>query len=305
MMWKDFFYFSLSERRAIYVLLVLIAVLVIAIVWTPAPEVQSVNTLAEADSLELKLEHTKEKKSFSKKGRIKQPDNPIVLTPFEPNLADSIELLRLGLPSYVVRNVIKYRQKGGRFSTPESFARIYGLTEEKFLELKPYIYISEDFVKNPKRKKLAQEQPKPEINTDSLQRPFKYPEGTLVDVNTADTTELKKIPGIGSGIARRIVAYRNRLGGFYSLEQLNEVEFVSADLLKWFKLESDSVRKLSINRAGLDLLRAHPYINFYQAKVIVEYRRKRGEIKSLSQLSLYEEFTEKDLKRLSAYISFD
>ena len=305
MMWKDFFYFSLSERRAIYVLLVLIALLVIAIVWTPAPEVQSVNALAEADSLELKLEHTKEKSSFSKKERIKQQDTPIVLAPFEPNLADSIELLRLGLPSYVIRNVIKYRQKGGRFSTAESFARIYGLTEEKFLELKPYIYISEDFIKKPKRKKLAQEQPKPEIKTDSLQRPFKYPEGTLVDVNTADTTELKKIPGIGSGIARRIVAYRNRLGGFYSLEQLNEVEFVSADLLKWFKLESDSVRKLSINRAGLDQLRAHPYINFYQAKVIIEYRRKRGEIKSLSQLSLYEEFTEKDLKRLSAYISFD
>ena len=138
-----------------------------------------------------------------------------------------------------------------------------------------------------------------------MPKPFKYPEGTLVDVNAADTTELKKIPGIGSGIARRIVAYRNRLGGFYSLEQLNEVEFVSADLLKWFKLESDSIRKLPINRVGLDQLRAHPYINFYQAKVIVEYRRKRGEIKSLSQLSHYEEFTEKDLKRLSAYVSFD
>ena len=138
-----------------------------------------------------------------------------------------------------------------------------------------------------------------------MPKPFKYPEGTLVDVNAADTTELKKIPGIGSGIARRIVAYRNRLGGFYSLEQLNEVEFVSADLLKWFKLESDSIRKLPINRVGLDQLRAHPYINFYQAKVIVEYRRKRGEIKSLSQLSLYEEFAEKDLKRLSAYVSFD
>ena len=228
-----------------------------------------------------------------------------VLTPFDPNLADSIEFLRLGLPSYVIKNVIKYRQKGGRFSTPESFARIYGLTEAKFKELQPYIYISEEFIKKPNRKKSAQERPKREEKVDSLQKPFKYPEGTLVDVNTADTTELKKIPGIGSGIARRIVAYRNRLGGFYTLDQLNEVEFVTADLLKWFKLEGDSVRKLPINRVGLDKLRAHPYINFYQAKVIVEYRRKKGEIKSLSQLALYEEFTEKDLKRLSAYISFD
>ena len=303
-MWKDFFYFSLSERRAIYVLLVLIAVLVVAIVWTPAPEVQSVNVVAEADSLVLSRKYNEERKSFTKKERI-QEEVSIVLTPFDPNLADSIEFLRLGLPSYVIKNVIKYRQKGGRFSTPESFARIYGLTEAKFKELQPYIYISEEFIKKPNRKKSAQERSKREERVDSLQKPFKYPEGTLVDVNTADTTELKKIPGIGSGIARRIVAYRNRLGGFYTLDQLNEVEFVTADLLKWFKLEGDSVRKLPINRVGLDKLRAHPYINFYQAKVIVEYRRKKGEIKSLSQLALYEEFTEKDFKRLSAYISFD
>ena len=303
-MWKDFFYFSLSERRAIYVLLVLMAVLVVAIVWTPAPEVQSVNVVAEADSLVLTQKYNEKQKSFTKKERI-QEEVSIVLTPFDPNLADSIEFLRLGLPSYVIKNVIKYRQKGGRFSTPESFARIYGLTEAKFKELQPYIYISEEFIKKPNRKKSAQERSKREEKVDSLQKPFKYPEGTLVDVNTADTTELKKIPGIGSGIARRIVAYRNRLGGFYTLEQLNEVEFVTADLLKWFKLEGDSVRKLPINRVGLDKLRAHPYINFYQAKVIVEYRRKKGEIKSLSQLALYEEFTEKDLKRLSAYISFD
>ena len=303
-MWKDFFYFSLSERRAIYVLLVLIAVLVVAIVWTPAPEVQSVNVVAEADSLVLSQKYNEERKSFTKKERM-QEEVTSVLTPFDPNLADSIEFLRLGLPSYVIKNVIKYRRKGGRFSTPESFARIYGLTEAKFKELQPYIYISEEFIKKPNRKKSAQERPKREEKVDSLQKPFKYPEGTLVDVNTADTTELKKIPGIGSGIARRIVAYRNRLGGFYTLYQLNEVEFVTADLLKWFKLEGDSVRKLPINRVGLDKLRAHPYINFYQAKVIVEYRRKKGEIKSLSQLALYEEFTEKDLKRLSAYISFD
>ena len=134
---------------------------------------------------------------------------------------------------------------------------------------------------------------------------FKYPEGTLVDVNSADTTELKKIPGIGSGIAGSIVRYRERLGGFYALSQLEEVKHVTPKLLEWFKLGNDSIQKLKINKAGLDKLRAHPYLTFYQAKVIVEHRRKKGPIKSLSQLALYEEFTEKDLERLSAYISFD
>ena len=134
---------------------------------------------------------------------------------------------------------------------------------------------------------------------------FKYPEGTLVEVNSADTTELKKIPGIGSGIAGGIVRYRERLGGFYALSQLEEVKHVTPELLKWFKLDNDSIRKLEINKASLDKLRAHPYLTFYQAKVIMEHRRKKGQIKSLSQLALYEEFTEKDLERLSAYISFN
>ena len=134
---------------------------------------------------------------------------------------------------------------------------------------------------------------------------FKYPEGTLVEVNSADTTELKKIPGIGSGIAGGIVRYRERLGGFYALSQLEEVKHVTPELLKWFKLDNDSIRKLEINKASLAKLRAHPYLTFYQAKVIVEHRRKKGQIKSLSQLALYEEFTEKDLERLSAYVSFD
>ena len=134
---------------------------------------------------------------------------------------------------------------------------------------------------------------------------FKYPEGTLVEVNSADTTELKKIPGIGSGIAGGIIRYRERLGGFYALSQLEEVKHVTPELLKWFKLENDSTRKLEINKASLDKLRAHPYLTFYQAKVIVEHRRKKGQIKSLSQLALYEEFTGKDLERLSAYVSFD
>lgn len=104
---------------------------------------------------------------------------------------------------------------------------------------------------------------------------YKYPEGTLVDLNEADTTELKKIPGIGSGIARMIVAYRKRLGGFYDMAQLKEVNYVDEDMLRWFKLGNAPIHRINANKAGLDKLRSHPYMNFYQAKVIIEYRRKK------------------------------
>ena len=303
-MWKDFFYYTKSERRAVYVLLVLIALLVVAIWVTPVPEVSLVADVSKVDSVELKNFEadirTSRKTAYSKPRSAKQPGTKPVLSPFNPNSADSIELVRLGLPSWVASNVLKYRQKGGTFPTAESFARIYGLTEEKFNELKPYIRIPE----TPK-KRLSKVDSVFPIVREEKPRAYKYPEGTLVDVNQADTAELKKIPGIGSGIAGAIVSYRNRLGGFYSLEQLLEIEYVTPSLMKWFKLETPLLRPLQVNEVGLDKLRAHPYLNFYQAKVIVEHRRKKGEIKSLSQLSLYEEFTEKDLERLSAYLKFD
>lgn len=302
-MWKDFFYYSKNQRRAVCVLMTLIALLLVGIVLLPDVPVPRSKGLADADSEELKsFEREMQPKRWSRKALTDSTrmEASVVLRPFDPNWADSIELSALGLPSYVVRNILKYREKGGRFRSVESMARVYGLTEEKFLELKPYIRI-----------KQAEKKKKPE-GIDTVVKPvwkekkqFKYPEGTLVDVNVADTAELKKIPGIGSGIARAIVSYRTRLGGLCSLGQLEEIDYVSPELLKWFKLETPSVRKLDINRMSLDRLRSHPYVNFYQARVIVEHRRKKGPIKSLSQLALYEEFTEKDLKRLSAYISFD
>ena len=304
-MWKDFFYYSKSERKAVFALSFLIVCLLVAILLAPEKEtviveeplaenVRTETDKVEADSFQRVVEH-REKKAVIKK--TEAPSRKVVLAPFDPNLADSIELLDLGLSPYVARNVLRYREKGGRFRTPESFARIYGLTEDQFETLRPYIRISESFRQKTDTSTY--------VRRDTFAVVYKYPKGTLVDVGVADTTELKKIPGIGSGISKAIVGYRNRLGGFYSLEQLREVRFVTLEMMEWFKLDSISIRPLPVNRAGLDRLRNHPYLNFYQAKVILEHRKKHGEIKSLSQLSLYEEFTEKDLKRLSAYFSFD
>ena len=116
------------------------------------------------------------------------------------------------------------------------------------------------------------------IEEDTLKF-FKYAAGTVV--------ELKKIPGIGSGIARMITGYRNRLGGFYDIAQLKEIHLDVEKLRPWFNVATGNTRRLNINRTGIERLKAHPYINFYQAKIIVEYRKKKGILKSLKQLSLY------------------
>ena len=305
-MWKDFFYYSKSERRAVYILLILIALLITTLFILPERRSKSYVDTSVTDSIELAnflAGIRKQEMESTRKRTLENRENKVVLTAFDPNTADSIELLSLGLPNFVVRNVLKYRQKGGRFLTAESFSRIYGLEKSQFEVLRPYIRITQT-VKPPKIQ-ITSAPKEPDTIQLAIKKSFKYPEGTLVDVGVADTTELKKIPGIGSYIAKQIVYYRNKLGGFYHVSQLEELDYMTPELMKWFKLEGGTIKKIPINRVGLDRLRAHPYINFYQAKVIIEHRRKRGNIKSLSQLRLYEEFTEKDLERLSNYFSFD
>lgn len=132
--------------------------------------------------------------------------------------------------------------------------------------------------------------------------------GEMIELNSADTTQLKKIPGIGSSFANRIVKYRNLLGGYISLSQLREVWGVDQSLytkIKPYISLKIKVTKVKINQMSAQELRKHPYINYQQAKIITDLRQRKGNITSLSRLSLLDEFTEKDIKRLEYYLSFD
>lgn len=221
--------------------------------------------------------------------------------PFDPNTADSLALCRLGLPGWMARNTVRYRERGGRFRRPEDFRKIYGLTDEQYQLLHPYIRIARrDTARAAVRRIYA-----PQAGRDTLPRVDKYPAGTVVDLNRADTTELMRIPGIGSGIARLIADYRQRLGGFYSLEQLRDIDLDPGPLRPWLCIDTTAIRRINLNRADVERLRRHPYFNFYQAKAIVERRRKHGPLRSLKVFAFYEEFTEADFERMHHYVSFE
>lgn len=298
-MWKDFFYYTKSKRRVILLLLA-IALLLLGI-WAVMEYLRPVEvpvTLSESEEIDSFLANLEEQEKI-RKSHTPKNEISVVLQPFDPNTADSVLLRQLGLPVYIVRNILKYRAKGGVFRSPESFSRIYGLKEEVYQKLKPYITIaplvSVSHVRTDTFRQLK----------DTIPYIPKYEEGTIVDLNKADTSILKRIPGIGSTLARMIVVYRQRLGGFYDVSQLQEVPHVGVELNKWFVVTPAGLHKIQVNSASLDKLRSHPYMDFYKAKAIMEYRRKRGKIKGLSQLSMFEEFTEKDLKRLSPYLTFE
>ncbi|MDR2119163.1 MAG: helix-hairpin-helix domain-containing protein [Tannerellaceae bacterium] len=136
----------------------------------------------------------------------------------------------------------------------------------------------------------------------------KFPAGSIVELNTADTATLKKVPGIGSVFAGRIVKYRALLGGFYSVEQLREVYGIDEErylsLQKWFHVDTSFIAKLPVNHLASDTLAKHPYISYRQARIIGQLCRQKGRLDGWENLRLLEEFTEADRARLFAYLSF-
>lgn len=305
-MWKEFFYYSRNEKRSIIVLLVLIVVvgamaLMLPIITAEDSSEPTSHFQEEYQLFVQSLQKIEQDKAGKSKQSLNYLPKRLQLVSFDPNKIDSIAFAGLGLPSWMIMNILKYRAKGGLFRASEDFAKVYGLKQEQYEALLPYITIDTSLFQQEDSLKALQLISK----TDSFPKTVKYPEGTIVMLNHADTAQLKMIPGIGSSIAHRIVNYRQRLGGFYHLNQLDEINIKSKMLQQWLHVESDSIERMAINKMNIESLKRHPYINFYQSKVIVEHRKKRGNIKSLDELSLYDEFSATDLDRLKYYIRFD
>lgn len=234
----------------------------------------------------------------------------VELSEFDPNTADSEQLLKLGLQPWMVRNIYRYRAAGGVYRKPSDFARLYGLTKKQYEMLAPYIRIGSDYQpaadfygEAEDNGAMRQHEDKP-VARDTVKYPFKLKPGEYVAVNSADTVQLKKIPGIGSSYANAIVRYRDRLGGFYAVAQLMEIDGVPETAMQYVKVDASAIKKININRLAYRQLRQHPYINFYQARDIVDYRRLHGDMKSLAELKLLDSFTKGDLERLKYYVEF-
>lgn len=136
------------------------------------------------------------------------------------------------------------------------------------------------------------------------ERVRKFRSDTLLDLNTVDTLLLKRVPGIGSWRARRIVQFRDYLGGYSRVGQLLEIDGMPDSVLRWFVIHTPVYKRLNLNLATVDEMAAHPYLTYRQARVILRHKKKHGPLRSLNQLSLYREFSKDTLEWLEPYVIF-
>lgn len=129
-----------------------------------------------------------------------------------------------------------------------------------------------------------------------------------LDLNRCDTGDIVVVPLFGSKRAARLVEYRERLGGFYSLAQVREV-FVLQDMdishmEKYFYVNAGDVRKINVNTATYKEMVSHPYFDAYLTKTILHYREQHGAIHSLEELQQVTHAYPELMEKLRHYVVF-
>ena len=328
-MLRNLFYIAKHDRQTLLCLFVVfLATIVLFFGGDSQPPTAITSTDSSSQAVALQ-------RSLGTDGGYAVKGKTIRLTSFDPNTADSTQLLALGLTPWQVRNIYRYRAAGGVYTCPEDFAQLYGLTVKKYRELLPYIRISDDYrmaadvYKRPDRRygshsgaghsaalsrtaggdssAAAGAAHRRAGQADGMFYPSKLKPGETISLNASDTMALRRVPGIGPYFARKIARYRTRLGGFVSRDQLLEIQDFPESALPYFAVESDaasSVRRININTATSEELRQHPYISFLMARQIMDYRRLRGKVTDLNDFRLLPTFTEDVIRKLRPYIEY-
>lgn len=291
----DFLTFSRTEQRGIITLVA--CIFVIEMIWQNLdllfPESISAKPYLTAEVIQwADSSHT----SFSgndasgkfPKNNLSKKLKPF---PFNPNTLPEVGWIKLGFSEKEAKSVIKFRNKGGRFHKPEDLRKLYCVTEERFQQLSGFIQL-EPFTQSSVTKKTHQT-----INP------------SVVELNSADSLQLIRVKGIGPYRASKIIRWRNRLGGFWSFNQLLEIKGFNDSLLLQLKpyltIDTNQVKKISVNRVNLEELQSHPYFWYGVGKSIVNFRDKHGPFHQPSDLKSIYALKPEQLEKIVHYLKFE
>ena len=317
MKWKeilaDYLSFSRRDRLAIGILLVLILVIFFVPAYlgtrSPAPvpadtswmaAVRQLEQTGEPEETEPRYQNTRPTYKERTDQYNREPKRSIRLYYFDPNTVTDEGWRELGLRDKTIHTIRNFLNKGGQFRKPEDLQKIYGLFPDEYERLVPFIRIEAAPTAN-NEKANTEEKPRTRPST-----PSRF---TVIDINLADTSAWIALPGIGSKLAARIVSFREKLGGFYAISQVAETfglaDSVFQKIKPYLKLEKVMVRKININTATLDELKAHPYIRYTIANPLLAYRKEHGPFRKLEDLKRVMAVTEDIYIKISGYLIID
>jgi competence ComEA-like helix-hairpin-helix protein len=291
---KDFFGFSRSQVNGFIILLILVTVMQFSAPlwqwWIRTQPSDYSSDRAMLDSLVVLWEAEKNRNVNKKES------HPITLDLFyfDPNKVADSSLISLGFSQPIAKRIIRYREKGGKFSIKSDLLKIYGIDSAFYQRIHSFIRLPERLVSQANEKPPAQQV----LNAKEAIEKF--------DLNHADTAQLKKIYGIGEKLSLRIVKYRDALGGFTTMDQLKEIygldSLVIERLIENTTLQNDfQLKKINLNTASEKQLSAHPYLRKI-AKALVSYRFQHGDFKTVREIRNVTNIEEKTIEKIIPYL---
>lgn len=308
----DFFYYTKSERKACTMLILLCTLTFLLPKWLDFSPKMKLSILGNAPKpVQATFFKSSNKPRFFKKYKRFQPysrkrERPVRLFPFDPNKVTEAELMELGLSARTAAIWMKFTSKGGHFRKPEDVQKVFGLPHDWYPKVEGYIQIApSNFNANNDFDKEKKEFP-----NFSDERPARkaFKPCTPIDVNAADTAEWQSLRGIGKVLASRIVKFRDKLGGFYALEQIRETyglaDSTFQKIVPCLDLGNPVLKPLLINQASLNELASHPYIGFKAARGILNWKDQHGAFTKPEDLAEVVALESAKLERLRPYLRF-
>lgn len=238
-----------------------------------------------------------------------KPDVKGELFAFDPNTIDEAGWRRLGIKDKTIGTLKKFMAKGFKFRQPEDIRKVYGIRPDVADRLIPYIHIAaaESNYRNYSSNSYAANKPDYAKSNPNYPVTSSVPyKPRIIEINEADTSAFISLPGIGSKLAMRIINFRDKLGGFYSISQVAETYGVPDSTFQKIsprlQCNNAAVRKININEADINELKSHPYIRYALANVIVNYRKQHGSFKSIDDLRQIDIITEDVFKKIAPYL---
>ena len=306
---NDYFSFTKKERSGIFWLILIIILLTLAAYFYPRVGKQTSFDSREFEQQIAQLKEDSTARSYAKfdedyyKDRSFPDRNPEIIKAetfyFDPNTISESDWIKLGVREKTAKTISKYISKGGRFYKPDELKKIWGLRKSDIDRLLPYVTIKKVEKQYPEYEKTEF----PKTSFISAKTIFK------VDINEADTSAFIALPGIGSKLSQRIISFREKLGGFYSVDQVGETYFLADSTFQKIKpflfIKNTAVKRFNINIATIEEMKAQPYIKYSLANAIVEYRKQHGNYNSVEAIKKIMIVTDEIYKKVAPYLSVE
>ena len=303
---KDYFTFSRKERLAVLVLVLVTGTLFLLPSFLPRAGREQF-TAADSSWIREMTSLVKRPDDSVRLPRKKpayfSPENsppPAVYFPFDPNTASGADWTRLGLREKTIRTILRFREKGGVFRRPEDLGRIYGLQPDEFRRLQPWIQIKA----TGKPARLTRDTVF--FTPPSSPPAYRKKDYRILDINEADSSHFVLLPGIGPRLAARIVAFREKLGGFYSPEQIAETwglpDSVFRRIRPYLKTGSTGHRKWNINTVTESELKGHPYFRWQVIRPLLAYRAEHGPFRGVEDIRKVQALSDSVCRKITPYL---